>query len=65
MKKTIIDPPEGWKYGFPKALPEGVNLGDDSQLEGYLRASGYPESYMELAKKYSRYWEMEVTEGDL
>ena len=21
----IVDPPEGWRYGFPKAVPEGLH----------------------------------------
>lgn len=48
--KTIVDPPSGWKYDFPKELKEGVNYID------LLRESGYPEKDIELALKYSRYW---------
>ena len=22
MKRTMVDPPSGWKYGFPKPLPD-------------------------------------------
>lgn len=54
MKVTYVDPPSGWKFGFPKILPEGV---DYAQL---LRDSGYPERDIELALTYSRYW----TEGE-
>lgn len=54
MKVTYVDPPSGWKYGFPKILPEGA---DYAQL---LRDSGYPERDIELALTYSRYW----TEGE-
>lgn len=24
MKRHMIDPPSGWKYGFPKELPPGI-----------------------------------------
>jgi len=57
MKKlTIIDPPSGWKYGFPKPLPEGV------QLSEWLLEQGYPEADIELAINYSRYWEEDEEE---
>lgn len=38
MKKTMIDPPSGWKYGFPKELPEGVK-----SIRSWLVKNGYPE----------------------
>ena len=39
MKKVeYIDPPSGWKYGFPKILPEGVV--DTMQ---WLVDNGYPQ----------------------
>ena len=49
--KTMIDPPSGWKYGFPKELKDGESY------ETLLRESGYPEGDMELALRYSRQWE--------
>jgi hypothetical protein len=48
--KRMIDPPSGWKYGFPKELKEGQ---DYAQL---LRDSGYPEGDIEFAMTYSRHW---------
>ncbi len=55
----IIDPPEGWKHGFPKILPKHLvgNLGD---IPAWLIENGYPEEDIELALKYSRLWEREV-----
>lgn len=50
MKITYVDPPSGWKYGFPKPLPEGADYAQ------FLRDSGYPEKDIELALRYSRYW---------
>ena len=52
-KRTIIDPPEGWKFGFPKELPDGVILDE------WLFGEGYPMDLIPLAMKYSRYWEEE------
>lgn len=54
MTRTIIDPPTGWKYGFPKPIPEDVR-----DLRAWLVEQGYPECDLELALKYSRYWEEE------
>ena len=39
MKRKMIDPPSGWKYGFPKEIPEDV---DDTRQ--WLIDNGYPES---------------------
>lgn len=49
MKRTIVDPPEGWKYGFPAPL--------QGDYERQLIDAGYPQSRIELALRYSRYWE--------
>lgn len=51
----VIDPPEGWKYGFPKSLPETYHL-PDFNLKEWLLEQGYPEDMLDLALKYSRYW---------
>jgi hypothetical protein len=34
----MIDPPSGWKYGFPKEIPEHV---DDTTK--WLLENGYPD----------------------
>ena len=52
MVKKFIDPPTGWKYGFPKVLPKEV-----VDLKQWLLDNGYPEKDIELAMNYSRYWE--------
>lgn len=54
-KKTYIDPPSGWKYGFPKVLPEGVKTNE--QIKDWLKKEGYPVKDLDFALKYSRYWE--------
>ena len=53
---TIVDPPEGWRYGFPAELQE-----DYTQQ---LLDAGYPVEDIPLAHKYSRYWTQEVTEDE-
>jgi len=53
---TMIDPPSGWKYGFPKALPAGI----ENVLQ-WLVENGYPQSEIDLLGEnfYCRYWETE------
>jgi hypothetical protein len=38
-KRKMIDPPSGWKYGFPKEIPEHI---DDTRQ--WLLDNGYPQS---------------------
>lgn len=54
--KKMIDPPEGWRYGFPKELPEEV-----VDHREWLLEQGYPQKLMESLGKhfYCRYWETE------
>ena len=54
MIKTVlvVDPPEGWKYGFPAILQEDYR----TQLKNH----GYPKELMDFAITGSRYWEVEV-----
>lgn len=44
---VLVDPPEGWKYGFPAPL--------EDDYEQQLRNAGYPHESLALALKYSRY----------
>lgn len=55
MKVTMIDPPSGWRYGFPKPLPEEVK--DD--VLSWLIGEGYPQSEIDRCGEhfYCRYWE--------
>jgi len=56
---TIYDPPEGWKFGFPKEykpLP-------DEEFEDTLLRDGYPKKYIdEGLGKWTRFWEKEINE---
>lgn len=49
----MIDPPEGWRYGFPK--PYNCNLTLDDQL---IQA-GYPKEDLEFISKYTRWYFLE------
>jgi hypothetical protein len=59
-KVTVCDPPSGWKYGFPKPLPEGV-----TEIIPWLVSEGYPQSEIDACgiHFFVRYWEKE-TEND-
>ncbi len=52
---TIVDPPSGWRYGFP------AELQDDYRQQ--LKEAGYPETQIEFALKHSRYWMETVDES--
>ena len=59
MKKTVrmIDPPSGWKYGFPKVLPDNV---EDAMA--WLIENGYPQAEIDSCGKhfYCRHWNKEI-----
>lgn len=49
----IIDPPSGWRFGFPRPYNNPNNL----PLEDWLRQEGYPEYELEWgAAKHCRFW---------
>lgn len=61
-KMLIIDPPGGWKYGFPRPLTQTAK----ETLEEWLLRMGYPQIEIDQGgAKYCRYWEAEVRDDDL
>lgn len=46
--KMYIDPPEGWRYGFPKILPDNIR-GNDAVNE-WLVSQGYPRHIIDQFK---------------
>jgi hypothetical protein len=57
----MIDPPGGWKYGFPKAVPKKFD--DWEEQKQWLISEGYPEKEIDKMGEhfYCRHWE-EVVE---
>ena len=53
---TMYDPPSGWRYGFPKQIPEDLLPGDFKQ---WVLDSGYPTEDIDFALNYGRIWEEE------
>lgn len=56
---TMIDPPYGWKYGFPKPLE--LRYPEQSHRE-WLVEQGYPQSEIDRCGEYfpCRYWEEQL-----
>lgn len=56
MIETYIDPPEGWKHGFPKVIPENVKPED---INDWLVKNGYPkEKIIKYGEQfYYRKWQ--------
>jgi len=54
--KTYIDPPSGWRYGFPK-IHDGSKDGD---ILAWLVEQGYPQSEIDSLGEqfYWRSWEV-------
>lgn len=48
----MIDPPEGWRYGFPKVIPPEHQ---HRTLE-WLVEQGYPKELLERTMMRIRYW---------
>lgn len=60
--KTVlmIDPPSGWKYGFPMALPDPK----PENTMAWLVEMGYPQAEIDSLGQYfyCRYWEAEIND---
>ena len=61
-KVTMIDPDEGWRYGFPKMLPNELKGKDVTE---WLIEKGYPIEKLEewnntLGYVPMRTWETEI-----
>lgn len=51
----IIDPPSGWKYGFPKRYTKA-----DGDLGEFLAKNGYPRDDIDFALRHLRM----ISEGE-
>lgn len=61
-KVLMIDPPSGWRYGFPMPLPEER----PTNTLVWLVEQGYPQKEIDAMGEYfyCRYWETEVEDGE-
>jgi len=56
----MIDPPSGWKYGFPKPVDEEYYLlKDDFDMKRWLVSEGYPQTEIDNlgSSFFIRTWE--------
>lgn len=60
-ENLFIDPPEGWKYGFPKIIPAE----HQSRTLEWLVEQGYPQTLLDSLGDYfiCRYWNGEENDG--
>ena len=57
-RKIMVDPPSGWKYGFPALFDESK----DGSMKEFLVSKGYPLKDIDFALSYLRCWEPEREE---
>ncbi len=48
--KLYIDPPSGWRYGFPKLAPDNLREMNQAQLNKWFIKNGYPETKLNSFK---------------
>lgn len=52
----MIDPPEGWRYGFPRSYDDAK----DGSMREFLLRHGYPLKDVDFALQYMRCWQAET-----
>jgi hypothetical protein len=59
-KRLVIDPPSGWRYGFPKVIPDPK----PEDMTEWLVENGYPRAEIDKMGEhfYCRYWETDEDE---
>ena len=57
MSKLMVDPPDGWRFNFPKVCPKE----HQHRILDWIVESGYPKEEIEKLGKhfYVRCWEIE------
>lgn len=56
--RLMIDPPSGWRYGFPKRIPRE----HQHRTIEWMIEQGYPRHLTEQKHFYVRYWNAEESE---
>jgi len=55
QKTILIDPPSGWKYGFPKPASADLRNMNADELNLWLIMNGYPEQEVKLWLKSGKF----------
>lgn len=64
LKILVVDPPEGWLYGFPKPYPGGAMTSYKEKVKWFL-SQGYPQELIDDGMlQYCRYWETDIEDLD-
>ena len=58
----MIDPPSGWRYGFPKEMPEDLKPED---INEWLVLNGYPKEMIDDLGEYFHYRVFEIPEIEI
>lgn len=63
-KLLMCDPPSGWRYGFPKAMPKAFST--TKEFNDWLVTNGYPKSEIDYWENEvpCRVWEQELNDGN-
>ena len=51
----FIDPPSGWRYGFPKQAPANLRTMSPESLNEWLFQNGYPNEEIDIWRKNPKY----------
>lgn len=51
-RQYFIDPPSGWRYGFPRRYND-----QNGPMRDFLIHHGYPETEVDFALEHIRMWE--------
>jgi len=56
-RKTVvyIDPPSGWKYGFPKPSPANLRQMNPDEFNQWLIDNGYPREEVDIWRNNPNY----------
>ena len=54
--QLMIDPPSGWKYGFPRSYDEKK----DGDLKTFLKKNGYPTKDIDFSLDHCRIFYEEI-----
>lgn len=55
IKIKMVDPPSGWRYGFPKEMPQ--DLKSETEVIQWFLDNGYPQSLIDDGMLgYCRSW---------
>ena len=60
-----IDPPNGWRYGFPKVIPVQTKANGEDAIKAWLLNNGYPQHEIDNGgMRYKSWSDMRKTRLD-